>query len=158
MLGTRILRPIGEMGNGETTPPIQTTPTPTSSLGIAHGRGDFFGDDHTCAILDNGSVSCWGRMCNGQLGNGGNSNKNTPTLTSSLGANRTAVALSSGQYHTCAILDNGSVSCGDRDSSANWVMEEQLNKNTPTLTSSLGTGRTAVAISSEVTVPYLRHP
>ena len=69
------------------------------------------GTSHTCAILDNGSVSCWGDGANGQLGNGGTSVKSTPTLTSSLGTGRSAVALSSGQYHTCAILDNGSVSC-----------------------------------------------
>ena len=50
---------------------------------------------HTCAILDNGAVSCWGRGDAGQQGNGW-SDKTTPTLTSSLGTGRTAVALSSG--------------------------------------------------------------
>ena len=72
------------------------------------------GDKHTCAILDNGAVSCWGRGYYGQLGNGGTSDKSTPTLTSSLGTGRTAVALSSGEEHTCAILDNGAVSCWGR--------------------------------------------
>ena len=46
----------------------------------------------------------------GQLGDG-TTIRNTPTQTSSLGTGRTAVAISSGQYHTCAILDDGSVSC-----------------------------------------------
>ena len=101
------------------------------------------GNGHTCAILDNGAVSCWGDGIGGQLGNGGTSNKLTPTLTSSLGPGRTAVALSSGNGHTCAILDNGSVSCwGD------GFGGHLGKKTTPTLTSSLGTGRTAVALSS----------
>ena len=65
------------------------------------------GRSHACAILDNGSVSCWGDGGYGQLGHGGTSWKNNPTLTNSLGTGRTAVALSSGEYHTCAILDNG---------------------------------------------------
>ncbi|MGB1438113.1 MAG: hypothetical protein ACPG7Q_08210, partial [Candidatus Poseidoniaceae archaeon] len=64
------------------------------------------GYQHTCAILDNGDVSCWGLGGDGQLGNGGTSDKTTPTLTNSLGTGRTAVALSSGYSHTCAILDN----------------------------------------------------
>ena len=103
---------------------------------------------HTCVILDNGAVSCWGGGAAGTLGYGGTSDKTTPTLTSSLGTGRTAVALSSGGYHTCAILDNGDVSCWG------WNIDGQLgnggtsDKTTPTLTSSLGTGRTAVAISS----------
>ena len=63
-------------------------------------------------ILDDGSVSCWGRNGNsGKLGDGTTTNRNTPTQTSSLGIGRTAVAISSGSSHTCAILDDGSVSC-----------------------------------------------
>ena len=106
------------------------------------------GNVHTCAILDNGDVSCWGRGYYGQLGNGATSDKSIPTLTSSLGTGRTAVGISSGEVHTCAILDNGAVSCWG------WGYYGQLGnggtsqQNTPTLTSSLGTGRTAVAISS----------
>ena len=89
------------------------------------------GGYHTCAILDNGAVSCWGHGNNGQLGNGGTSDKTTPTLTSSLGTGRTAVALSSGGSHTCAILDNGAVSCWGYGSTANWVMVQHLTKPHP---------------------------
>ena len=46
-----------------------------------------------------------------QLGDGTTTNRNTPTQTSSLGTDRTAVAITAGDYHTCAILDDGSVSC-----------------------------------------------
>ena len=47
------------------------------------------GEGHTCAILDNGSVSCWGRGINGQLGNGGTTSQSSPTFTSSFGTGRT---------------------------------------------------------------------
>tara|TARA_B110000305_G_scaffold237097_1_gene299704 strand:- start:747 stop:3221 length:2475 start_codon:yes stop_codon:yes gene_type:complete len=109
------------------------------------------GFKHTCAILDNGSVSCWGYGVSGSLGNNRTSTREPPALTSSLGVGRTAVAISSGFYHTCAILDNGSISCwgrgyyGQLGSGGEWGAEDQL---TPFLTSSLGTNRTAVTISS----------
>ena len=59
-----------------------------------------FGANHGCAILDDGTVSCWGYNNNAQLGDGTNTNRDTPTQTSSLGAGRTAVAISSKDYYT----------------------------------------------------------
>ena len=51
-----------------------------------HQEGSIFtdttvsaGDQHTCAILDDGSLNCWGRDIYGQLGDGGtNTDKDTP--------------------------------------------------------------------------------
>ena len=138
----------GQLGNGLWDD--KTTPTLTSSLGTGRTAVALSsGYTHTCAILDNGAVSCWGEGTYGQLGNGGTSDKSAPTLTSSLGTGRTAVALSSGFYHTCAILDNGSVSCWGRGVYGQLGNGGTSDKTTPTLTSSLGTGRTAVALSSE---------
>ena len=62
---------------------------PLSSLNEpGHQEGSIFtdttfstGDYHTCAILDDGSVSCWGHGNQGQLGNGGTSDETTPTLS-----------------------------------------------------------------------------
>ena len=137
----------GQLGNGGTI--NVTTPTSVATLGtnrtaVALSAGNY----HTCAILDNGSVSCWGRGDNGQLGNGETSNKYTPTLTSSLGAGRTAVALSSGAAHTCALLDNGLISCWGYGDYGQLGNGGTTGTNVPTLTSSLGTGRTALALSS----------
>jgi len=146
----------GQLGDGTSgSAADKYTPTQTSSLGanrtaVAISSGTY----HTCVILDNGDVSCWGLGTYGRLGNGGTSNQNTPTLTSSLGAGRTAVALSSGYYHTCAILDNGAVSCWG----ANWFgllgNGGSSQQNSPTLTSSLGANRTAVAISTGSSIGF----
>ncbi|MGB2038560.1 MAG: thrombospondin type 3 repeat-containing protein, partial [Candidatus Poseidoniaceae archaeon] len=100
----------GQLGDGATA--TQTIPKQTASLGI--GRTAIAlssGHNHTCAILDSGQVSCWGYGEYGQLGHGMPQNKTTPTPTASLGLGRTAVGISSGGDHTCAILDNVSVSC-----------------------------------------------
>jgi len=143
----------GQLGNGGSSQ--QNSPTLTSSLGANRTAVAISaGNTHTCAILDNGSVSCWGYNSYGQLGDGTSgsaANKYTPTQTSSLGANRTAVALSSEASHTCAILDNGSVSCWGYNNNGqlgDGTSGSAADKYTPTQTSSLGANRTAVAISA----------
>ena len=136
-----------QLGNGGTT--HQNTPTPTSSLGTGRTAVAISsGNEHTCVILDNGNVSCWGSGSVGQLGNGDFSDRTTPTPTNSLGLNRSAIAISAGHFHTCVILDNGEVSCWGQDSSGRLGNGGTSTINTPTLTASLGDGRTAVAISS----------
>jgi len=76
------------------------------------------GAGHTCALLDNGGVRCWGYNGNGRLGYGNTNNVgDTPTMTPDktgpvdLGLGRTAKAISAGSGHTCALLDDGSVRC-----------------------------------------------
>jgi E3 ubiquitin-protein ligase HERC3 len=74
------------------------------------------GDAHTCALLDNDSLKCWGSNIAGQLGLGDTLNRGRspgemgdalPAVD--LGTGRTAVQLAAGGSHTCALLDNGSV-------------------------------------------------
>lgn len=72
------------------------------------------GGEHTCALLNSGDVKCWGRANYGQLGQGtdsiigdGETPASVPVIQ--LGAKATAVA--TGQYHTCALLDGGEVTC-----------------------------------------------
>lgn len=73
---------------------------------------------HTCAVLDDGDVKCWGLSDSGQLGIGANDNRGEgpnemgDNLTAvDLGTGRTAVWLELGDYHTCALLDDGSMKC-----------------------------------------------
>ncbi|MBM3674942.1 MAG: hypothetical protein FJW88_08290, partial [Actinobacteria bacterium] len=94
--------------------PITQTvlPAPRASTQIAAGSS------HTCAILDNGTVKCWGYNAKGQLGLGntdprgdgpGEMGDNLPAVD--LGTGRTATAITAGYQHTCVILDNGTVKC-----------------------------------------------
>jgi alpha-tubulin suppressor-like RCC1 family protein len=136
----------GQLGNGDLL--NRNVPTPVSSLGVgrtavAISSGAF----HTCVILDNGSVSCWGWGQAGQLGNGVGYNMLVPTPTSSLGQDRTAIAISSGGSHTCIVLDNGAVSCWGANSFGQLGNGEGNTEREPVLTDSLGVGRTAVAIA-----------
>ena len=133
----------GQLGDGTTTD--RDTPTQTSSTAAVAISAGY---QHTCAILDDGSVSCWGRNSNGQLGDGTNSHRNTPTQTSTLGTDRTAVSISAGDRHTCAILDDESVSCWGFNNFGQLGDGTTTDRDTPTQTSSLGSGRTAVAITA----------
>lgn len=76
------------------------------------------GDGHACAAFSTGFVKCWGSNGSGQLGTGDDDNRgddvgemgnNLPFVD--LGTGRTAVQLSAGRAHTCAIRDDGSVVC-----------------------------------------------
>ncbi len=73
---------------------------------------------HTCALLSDGSVQCWGLNAYGGLGNGSFTSGSpggiaTPGAVTSLGGSATAIA---GQgLGTCALLTNGSVRCWGRD-------------------------------------------
>ena len=73
-----------------------------------------------CAVLDNGSVKCWGRNNHGQLGIGntiGNSanigdgpnEMGDNLVATNLGTGVKALAVGSGHSHVCAIIDNGSL-------------------------------------------------
>ena len=74
------------------------------------------GDGHTCVILNNGSVRCWGDNTYGQLGVPTITSSKVPVTVSSFGNNRFAVELAAGKNHTCALLNDASISCwGDNN-------------------------------------------
>ena len=109
----------GNPANAGNTP--ATTPDKEGAVYLGanrHAVAISAGGAHTCAILDNGSVLCWGYAADGRLGYGNTSNAgDTPATTPGqlgpvdLGSGRTAVAISAGGSHTCAQLDNGAVRC-----------------------------------------------
>lgn len=77
---------------------------------------------HTCAILDNDQVKCWGRNDYGTSGLGdtnhrgdgsGEMGDSLPYVD--LGTSRTALQLTAGYDHTCAVLDNLEVKCWGRN-------------------------------------------
>jgi alpha-tubulin suppressor-like RCC1 family protein len=75
------------------------------------------GDSHTCVLLDDGAVKCWGFGDNGRLGYGNNITIGDDELPSSVGDvsvtndNRTVVQISCGLFHTCVLLNDGAVKC-----------------------------------------------
>src|SRR6478672_11651711 len=58
------------------------------------------GFQHTCAILDDGSVWCWGDNSDGQLGDGTNSQRNSPVRVTRISS---TISIAAGAEHTCAL-------------------------------------------------------
>ncbi|MDC0674202.1 DUF4215 domain-containing protein [Nannocystis radixulma] len=108
--------PSGQLGYGHTDAlgdEPGEMPTPDLDLGgkvveIAAGYS------HTCARLEDGAVRCWGENTYGQLGYGhtdpvGDEPGQMPPPDVQLDGS--AVALSAGWLHTCALLATGEVRC-----------------------------------------------
>jgi alpha-tubulin suppressor-like RCC1 family protein len=62
---------------------------------------------HTCALLSNGAVRCWGYNGFGQLGDSSTATRLTPTGNVLTGA----VAIGGGWSHACAIMSSGGLRC-----------------------------------------------
>ena len=69
------------------------------------------GAKHTCAILNDDTLKCWGYDGYGQLGYGDYTTRNTPDAVVNLGSGKTAKAISAGNGYTCAILNDDSLKC-----------------------------------------------
>jgi alpha-tubulin suppressor-like RCC1 family protein len=83
--------------------------------------GIVAGVEHACAMLDDGSLKCWGANDFGQLGLGhqndlgdgpGEMGDNLAEI--SFGDGLTVLAIGAGQFHTCAILSDAGVRCWGR--------------------------------------------
>lgn len=69
------------------------------------------GGDHTCALLTDGNVRCWGLGGSGQLGYGTTTNVNDPSTRANVNVGGPVRQLSAGGNHTCALLETGRVRC-----------------------------------------------
>ena len=96
---------------GDDEPPASAGPVALGAglTAVAISAGGY----HTCAILTDGIVKCWGYGLYGQLGYGNTANVGDPSTAPpvNLGGNRKAVAISAGELHTCALLNDASVRC-----------------------------------------------
>ena len=80
------------------------------------------GNSHTCAILSNSSIKCWGHNDGGQLGLGDVNNRgdnpdemgnNLPIVN--VGNGRAVRDLCIGEGRTCALLDNNCMKCWGKE-------------------------------------------
>jgi alpha-tubulin suppressor-like RCC1 family protein len=84
-----------------------------SALSMATGISA--GNDATCAIRGDGTVRCWGRGTDGQLGNGLGTSSATPVLVSSAGGALARARIAAGWYTSCALTPQGSIYCWGRN-------------------------------------------
>ena len=144
---------FGQLGITPTTKcngPLGTNPCSTTRLvvPVTSVAQIALGDAHTCALISDGTVECWGANDAGQLGYGAVDNctgygypcglrpRPVPGVTD-------AVQIDAGGYHTCVLLRDGRVQC--------WGENSEGELGYPTLSEKCG-GEAAFPCSTVATI------
>lgn len=91
---------------GDATLPQYVTPQPVLTLtDVIEVQA---GMDHTCALLSDGTVKCWGNNDQGQVGLATGESWGTPQLVPELDQ---VVQLAAGYSYTCALQSTGAITC-----------------------------------------------
>ena len=123
-------------------------------IGKGHtARAIAAGSAHTCAILDDDSLKCWGNNGNGQLGLGDITRRSSSATAVNLGTGDTARAIAAGSAHTCAILSNAildddSLKCWGDNGNGQLGLGDITRRSSPAAAVNIGTGHTARAIAA----------
>ncbi len=145
----------GRLGYGDEQNVLSAAAAPPVNLGGHWVRAITAGDFHTCAIIDDGTVRCWGFGANGRLGYGSQADVRLPATAPpvDIGAGRRATAITAGASHTCIIRDDGAVMCWGNGVSGRlgYGNQSSIGDNEAPAAAGpvdIGPGRTAVAISA----------
>ena len=141
------------LGNAEVAAQAITVgpPNPTISVGqpqqftatgVRGGTAVDVGAFHSCALLQDGTVSCWGANESGQLGDGTVTNASTPVTVAGISG---AVAISGGGFHTCARFPDSTLQCWGRNNAGQLGPAVTGERS---LTPMPVTGVTATAVSA----------
>jgi alpha-tubulin suppressor-like RCC1 family protein len=152
----------GQLGYGDTqnrgdNPAEMGNDLPTVTLGTGRTAKQLVaGAAHSCALLDNDTVKCWGRGKNLGLGStnhrGDDANEmgaNLPTVD--LGTGKTAKHLFAGLHMTCALLNDDSFKCWGSHLPVNvdpngdsWIGDEPNEMGDQLVPLNFGAGRRVV--------------
>src|SRR3989454_251269 len=103
---------FGQLGNGDGS--LTSSSVPVAVRGLTTATRVVTGDAHTCALLGDGTVQCWGVGDSGQRGDG--TFNNISTVPAAVVGITGAVAVAARGYHSCALLGDGTVWCWGRNS------------------------------------------
>jgi len=101
-----------QLADGTTTnrnAPVDVLAASGSTTPMSGAVSVASGGTHTCALISDGGVKCWGGNSEGQLGIGSTTAQSYPVSPTGLTSGVTAVT--AGHQHTCALKTNGGVVC-----------------------------------------------
>ncbi|UQA56276.1 DUF4215 domain-containing protein [Polyangium aurulentum] len=125
---------LGDIARRGDDPGEMGSALPAVELG-GQAKAIAAGGAHTCALLTDGSVKCWGANASGQLGLGdtaargdepGEMGELLPAVQ--LGTGKTAVAIAAGAEHTCVLLDDDGVKCWGANAHGELGQEDKANR------------------------------
>ena len=135
---------FGQLGNGTSDPvpgsPTTVNPTPVAVSGITSAVAVSAGGWHTCALLRDGTIQCWGQNTYGQLGDGSPITRPAPGRSSTpvtVTGITTAIAIEAGIFHTCALLADGTLRCWGRNDEGRLGNGTTADSSTPTIVSGI---------------------
>ena len=140
----------GQLGDGS----FASTGAVVNVIGLTSGVAAVSaGGWHTCALTTGGSVKCWGRNKNGQIGDGDNLNHEVPRDVIDLAGGMSAIA--AGLDHTCALTTGGGVNCWGSNASAQLgdttMVDRSLAGDVVSLATCYTLGRTHTGSGSDPT-------
>ena len=109
------LNRAGQLGNGQSGYDAESW-VAVEVLGITDATQITAGSSHTCALLQTGTITCWGYNSYGQLGNGqstgdprdDSADSSVPVETQGI---TDATQITAGSSHTCALRQTGTITC-----------------------------------------------
>lgn len=84
------------------------------SGGVCVSASASIGTNHSCILLEDGTVRCWGTNWSGQLGLGHDDRvdyQGTPLALEPVPLSLPAIQVAVGSFHSCALLEDHSVRC-----------------------------------------------
>jgi len=98
----------GQLGDGlvreDSRTPVKIASIEGSWIDVSSG------DSHSCGILPSSGIYCWGSGEFGQIGDGTRADRFSPAQVS-IGGVRNFVSIESGDFHNCALTEEGEVWC-----------------------------------------------
>ncbi|MCX7556998.1 proprotein convertase P-domain-containing protein [Xanthomonadaceae bacterium JHOS43] len=135
----------GELGDGGR----ENRSMPVAVSGLSGGVQDIAaGSGHTCALLANGTVQCWGYNVAGQLGDNSTTTRLTPWPVQGLAG---VQAISAGRHHTCALTTAGAVRCWGSNGAGQLGDGTQTNRRAPQPVVNLSSGVRAISAGMDHT-------
>jgi alpha-tubulin suppressor-like RCC1 family protein len=133
----------GQLGSGNSTPQFTS---PVSVTGIATAISITAGTGHSCALLTDGAVKCWGLNADGQLGNGTTTDSLAPITVNGIdGVNSVAVEIAAGGSHSCALLSDGTIKCWGLNAYGELGTGDKASSTTPVTVSGIHNNASAIA-------------
>jgi hypothetical protein len=134
----------GQIGDGQANGTGDVlTPREVTALGNQVAEVSV-GFEHTCALMNNGSIQCWGHNVYGEIGDGTSQENNLadgikslPVPITSLGTD--VGVLSAGGFYTCIIKkSNGSLWCWGDNTEGHLGTGDTVNRTVPTASAGAG--------------------